>query len=354
MPRLLGVVIVTGVFLSCQVCQVLYYLYYTSQVPHFSRRIAFLTAIPAVFPTTASPTTASPTTASPTTAFPTTAFPTTAFPTTAFPTTASRLPTDNNRISRCSYRDFGRGVLSKCEYNGTLAMLDELQRVEQMWGVRFIVMHGSLIGQVMNNELLPWDKDLDVSILDTDEPALQAYLRSLRSYTTPRLHPHEKSRSLRFFAAGVPDEPLEWYHDTAVSHHIEYRLIAPNRCDPRRPPYTDVTVLYRHGEATRRNLHPEQHWMMKANLFNLWGGHIYDNNQLLPLTRCRLHHVDLNCPHTPHEVLKLEYANFERPQYKNFIFQDNCWCIKTYQMSKKKFNSPSHWRQKYLVKGDKR
>ena len=228
--------------------------------------------------------------------------------------------------ARCAYGDFDQGVLSRCMYSGTLAMLDELQRVEQTWGVRFLVMHGSLIGQAMNSELLPWDRDLDMSILDVDEPALRAYLASLRPRSTSGFDAKATSAGHSFFTAGSQSQPLEWFYDSSATHHIEYRLTVSNPCNPQKLSHTDVTVLYRQGgHAAHRDLHPKHHWAMKANLFRLWGGHTYADDKLLPLKRCKLHHVALNCPFAKNEVLREEYGNFQRSRYKTFVFENGCW-----------------------------
>ena len=68
----------------------------------------------------------------------------------------------------------------------------ELERIGRECGTRFIVLHGSLIGQRFNQDFLPWDDDLDVSVLPEDVNNLQKWTRrkpkgctSCLLYTSP-------------------------------------------------------------------------------------------------------------------------------------------------------------------------
>ena len=222
-------------------------------------------------------------------------------------------------------------------------MLVHLSVIENQKNISFIQFHGGLIGLYFNNETLPWDDDIDVSILHYDERPLISYLESLSELPDSALgglqkagFPQERDRfHLRYY----DDGDFAWYHDTRPKHHIEFRLL-----DKKSALYTDITVLYPHVyNATLEALIAKEHpssipdggfaknvLVMKSTLASLPYGHIYNLDDVVPLNRCILNRVLTHCPHVTERTLKQEYSKFQQPFFKNFKFDDEsrCWIAK--------------------------
>lgn len=233
----------------------------------------------------------------------------------------------------CDYTPFSNGIMGhESSRRAVHGVLREMQNAER-YGVRFVAMHGSLIGQTFNAEVLPWDRDLDFSILAADVPHLHRYLSTLHVRHGSKLQTeHNKGTAgFTFYERG----DLEWYLDTNTNHHIEYRLMAPCSVPPYMI-YVDITVLYDdawHAARQYKTISAPlsqpgglgRVLVMKANTRALWGGHIYDPDDVLPMHRCVLHRVSVWCPRDKDRVLRQEYRNYMSSRYKQYVFRSPCW-----------------------------
>lgn len=186
----------------------------------------------------------------------------------------------------------------------------ELERIGRECGTRFIVLHGSLIGQRFNQDFLPWDDDLDVSVLPEDVRNLKNWTRRQPKGCTAS--PQSQKKFVEWYTVA---ENVCVYIDNNPRYHIEMRLVhMPTGV------YTDITFLYKRGPK----------FVMKANINHLWGGHVFPRTQLLPLRPCTLGPARLWCPAKPDQILATEYGSWWRSRTKTmnghfFDSELNCW-----------------------------
>lgn len=185
----------------------------------------------------------------------------------------------------------------------------QLERIGRECGLRFIVIAGSLIGQRFNQDFLPWDDDLDVSVLPEDVNKLQNWTR-------------RQSEGCSIAPQSQRDQFYEWYTvsanfcmyiDNNPNHHIEMRLVHMLT-----GVYTDITFLFRKGP----------NFIMKAIINHLWGGVVFPRTQLLPLQPCTLGFAHLWCPAKSDDILKNEYGSkWKSPTFAGHFFNAelNCW-----------------------------
>lgn len=178
-------------------------------------------------------------------------------------------------------------------------------------------MHGTLLGWHFNQQTLPWDTDVDVSVLEKDVPKLVSYASVQRS---------------RLPGINVS-------HDTHPRHHIEFNVVHITT-----GVYTDITSLrvakdrsvldatVVSGQRHRFDGRPK--YVMKSSVNKLWGGHIYTQADIHPLQRCLINNVSLWCPSNVSSVLQQEYPTYRFPKYRSakvsqYTFQfdpgTKCW-----------------------------
>lgn len=192
--------------------------------------------------------------------------------------------------------------------NGRRANLRGILNLSRTLNITFIVMHGSLLGWSFNQKLLPWDEDLDISYFYENHNKLVEFATKKQSV----------GPSTRF------------YQQKKYSDHIEFRI----KHDPSGV-YTDMTslqlttdpkILRARVISKPRNLKPPL-YAMKSSFFMLWGGHLYRPEDIVPLSKCKIHDIPLYCPHTPHNVLIQEYRNYKSRIYNRWKFNTStqCW-----------------------------
>lgn len=192
---------------------------------------------------------------------------------------------------------------------GRRSNANELERIAHATGTRFIVMHGSLIGQRFNSDFLPWDDDLDVDVLSQDVDRLKQWTR--KHATGCSVAP--ESEKTKYYEWYNLSSDFCMYIDNDKHHHIEMRLVhSPTSI------YTDIMFLYQR----------ERKFVMKAILNHLWGGHVYPFSKLLPLQPCSLGLAKLWCPAKPIPILNRQYgAKWASKHQKGHVFDEllQCW-----------------------------
>ena len=221
-------------------------------------------------------------------------------------TAVSRCPPFlDNQVKVPKYRH----KLTAAQLNqGRLANLQGLANVSRTVGVPFFLMHGTLIGWTFNQEILPWDQDLDASIMFEDFEKLHAAAKNKASWG---------SNTTLFELRGP-------------RNHIEFRV--------RHVPtgvYTDITSLRKTSDTNLLRNRVQSRpmnttpplYMMKSSLHKLWGGHLYRPEDIEPLAPCRINNVWLHCPRRPHSVLVQEYPRYREKSYSRWMFDaaSGCW-----------------------------
>mgnify|MGYP002834320967 CR=1 FL=1 len=217
------------------------------------------------------------------------------------------MSTKNARIK--DHSTYMKNIDMDSIHYGLLQNLQMLHTMSQKIDIPFILLHGGLIGWYWNEKLLPWDTDIDVSIID--HISYESWLKSFPT-TNDTVFQHEEHRDDRYKTFYKVSEEFVVYVDTNPKHHIESRLLhEPTGV------YTDITYLYPQNSD----------YVMKANLNQLWGGHTFPQKQLLPLQECNINNIQLHCPHSVETILKNEYPGFKNKRFKEFVFlqDEKCW-----------------------------
>lgn len=205
-------------------------------------------------------------------------------------------------------------------------MLYELQDIIR---IKFAIMSGSLIGLSFNGETLPWDADIDVHVIDDDIAVFDSWLfaRPLMDH-----RPQHEGCSTQCVFYQMPRADFYMYFEPDARHHIEYRLVhVPSGV------YVDITRLrtttqrqyLRNPTQSRPQTVDTPFLAMKASVNKLWGGHIYNPPQMLPLRRCTFHGFPMWCPRDIHSVLTQQYKHYDNRVYrkKHAVFNatTRCW-----------------------------
>ena len=188
---------------------------------------------------------------------------------------------------------------------GLLSNLRQLDLISKQIGIKFLLLHGALIGQYWNERLLPWDTDVDVSILNVTQ-----YERWVKTLPKSDIRVKEHSDDHLYQQIYTVSDDFVIYLDLNPKHHIESRLIhLPSGV------YTDITYIYL----------KDNYYVMKGFEKKLWGGHRYTTKQLMPLRHCNLNNVSFLCPAEVKSVLRQEYKHFDNPHHTRFYFNSTCW-----------------------------
>ena len=215
---------------------------------------------------------------------------------------------------------------------GLYADAGTLRDISDTAGVRFIVMHGSLIGLWWNGQSMPWDGDIDVVLIGEDIRRFKIYLRSLHSVVYDDARYYQVDQNFSITTSEGPEVGA-----------VEFRLIHnPSSV------YVDISTLTqttphtadivrKHRTQSKPNKLIEPFYYTKANLYDKWGGHLFNAALILPLQNCTFNDVPLWCPAEPHEVLKQEYGQdaVDNPRFDSireswewhflFNYSSTCW-----------------------------
>ena len=186
-----------------------------------------------------------------------------------------------------------------------------LHKLQEVSGVPFIIMHGSLLGAWWNNISLPWDGDIDVSMWHSDIPKLEQWMMDMQGQCG------------RKTGLPKPDGDFKFACDHQPKDHIEYRLThLPTGI------FADITTLRKTKDTEEANqvigycdAHPDckkskpddlttPFYAMKADYNNIWGGHLYNVDTMEPLQPCMFNGYPMWCPNNIHHALVAEYPTY--------------------------------------------
>lgn len=249
----------------------------------------------------------------------------------------SLISTCYNEINKCninidnlkSYRHsaYNKYQTPDIVQNGLMFNLYILNEISSKYDINFIIMHGSLIGKFWNDSILPWDDDLDVSIVDTDILKLEKLIHSLNVTNKYYIYEHKNDEFIEYYDL---NDDFIIYRDKNPKHHIEARIIHIHT-----GVYTDITylhnenkksILYKKSVSYPKNRNPP-FLVMKANYNNLYGGHIYSKSDIIPLQDCYINSFKFKCPNNIENVLRQNYHKFDKSYYKDIKFDigSNCF-----------------------------
>lgn len=206
---------------------------------------------------------------------------------------------------------YGRDLTPKQLHEGRMANLHGLANLSKTLNITLVAMHGTLLGWSFNQQMLPWDEDLDVVFRHADHAKLHDFAAS-----TPSLGPSTRLREL-----------------VGPHNHIEFRVV-----NDATGVYTDMTSLRETtdpkvlGAKTISKPHDTTPplYVMKASFFHLWGAHLYRPEDIDPVVPCRINNVWLSCPRNVHKVLVQEYPRYQSHSYKRWKYDmhTRCWVTK--------------------------
>lgn len=196
---------------------------------------------------------------------------------------------------------------------GLIENLKMLHYMSEQIDIPFVLLHGGLIGWYWNKKLLPWDTDIDISILEPEKYETWLKTHPITSHTLFQKNSVNDKEFQTFYK--ISDDFVA-YIDTKPDHHIESRIMhEPTGI------YTDITYLYPKDDV----------YIMKANKRHLWGGHTYEKRQLLPLQNCSINNVPFHCPYKVEPILQTNYPTFKNkrhpPETRDYEFSadEQCW-----------------------------
>lgn len=174
---------------------------------------------------------------------------------------------------------------SKYELNGkngviALELLDNIADVFDKFGVRYWLDFGTLLGIVRENRILPWDTDMDISIMDADQDKVAEFVlpelkrRGYRTYTRHYKEDDEtlpkgrvrafraRNNRLKFLRGFVKidifvmyekDKFLYWYelgakHKVPIDTLQSFDTINFNGRDYSKPKDHDAHLTYHYGD----------------------------------------------------------------------------------------------------------
>jgi phosphorylcholine metabolism protein LicD len=155
--------------------------------------------------------------------------------------------------------------------------------------IKVIIMHGSLIGWHFNKEILPYDNDIDVCILEED---IIKFIKcdgiESNDYII-QVNPNFINRS-----------------SLDKDNKIDARIIS-KKCGV----FIDITFL----TSIENN-----------NFYNCKSPHYYKKDLIMPLKKDKFENCNIYIPQIYKHCLFQEYGpNVLKTTYKNWIFKDNQW-----------------------------
>ncbi len=213
-----------------------------------------------------------------------------------------------------------QGIVGSKEIRSILVgLLESYRRMCSVIGVAPILMHGALIGWHWNRRLLPWDDDVDLSMLHQDLEALEKAGEKAWDYDRSSFHfeinPNHRVRSTR----------NQSFKDSLEQNKIDARFI-----HTRTGIFIDITALA---------LLPDGRLGTKCP-------HAYQVDQLFPLSQSEIEGVAISVPHKVEEVLSQEYGigAVANPNYGSWRFshKEKTWLHRLLLEPKVPKDSPSH------------
>ena len=83
----------------------------------------------------------------------------------------SEMPSDSQ-----AFRKIG---LNEEEYNELEKLMSDISKAFEKYKVRYWMDGGTLLGSIRHRGMIPWDDDVDIGVLDIDEPKLHRAIKSL-------------------------------------------------------------------------------------------------------------------------------------------------------------------------------
>jgi hypothetical protein len=157
--------------------------------------------------------------------------------------------------------------------------------------LKFLVMHGSLIGWSFNQRILPWDIDIDVCVLGESEIKKATSWEFENESYIWRVNPYHTRRDV-----------------TDRENVIDARFICK-----RTGVFIDVTFL--------TPALPE-----RPDTYHCKSPHYYLYDDLFPVQESQFEQCDVYVPHRAEAVLRQEYgAKVSEPVYGSWVFVDGVW-----------------------------
>lgn len=169
----------------------------------------------------------------------------------------------------------------------TVALLDEHKIIYHLEG-------GTLLGLVRDGDLLPWDHDLDISILGKDRVKAKQVLKEL-------LHKKYRLTSRKFLKAAFAFNKGEdrVFKIKTFKSYVLRGLLSVFRKDKLKPITLDIFIKYNDSEAT--------YWEASSKVMSVPNHHYesYDEIEFMG--------VKFKTPNNMEEYLTLKYGDWKVP-----------------------------------------
>ena len=167
-----------------------------------------------------------------------------------------------------------------------------------MYSIKVIIAHGTLMGWVFNKKILPWDKDVDVCVFYKDLVEMNKIVYDNNSYILD-INPNFKYNITK----------NKHYMDNDEENKIDARFICKNT-----GMYIDITAL-----------------RYKNTLLFTKCPHVYKLNDICPLKRDTFEDCNIYIPNKYLHLLTREYGNQFIKQktnnipYNGYIYNNDNW-----------------------------
>jgi len=195
--------------------------------------------------------------------------------------------------------------------------IHSLRRLAQHLRTLPLVPHGgSLLGLWYNNDVLPWDDDLDFGLLVNNE---DLFLASMPPRITQHTAKHIMGDKLYTQLIGThiywANDKVVFYLDKTHRHHIKYRCYERINWF-----YADIIVYNRHNNHVVTD-----YYLPNSNVIR-WGAHKWPSAWIFPLKHCTLANTSFMCPVQMEKVLLHEYGKGAlSSSFQKYQFQNRCW-----------------------------
>jgi hypothetical protein len=180
---------------------------------------------------------------------------------------------------------YGQITLTKSDIIPELRFL--LSELVKKCECDFVLMYGGLIGWHFNGNLLPWDDDIDLIVLEHDINRFVKYDGMETSRWVLKINPNYKNKS--------KDD---------VHNKIDARMISKQI-----GVFIDITFFWNAGESFRAK-----------------DGNVFQRKHMLPLQRSTFEGQPIWVPNQVDKVLIKRYGNnVTHPKYKDWSFVNDQW-----------------------------
>ena len=157
--------------------------------------------------------------------------------------------------------------------------------------IPYYIDHGTLLGIVRDNHLIPWDKDVDLSLLSTDEDKIYELLdRSLKEYTHPDCIENNWRYKIARDKLNIDGKMMD------IIIEIQIYNDSPHMSDS-----VALDLMFRY------HINGKIHWKVAQKHL------IVDYDVCFPLSTINFKNHKINAPHDTYKYLNILFGDWKTP-----------------------------------------